>query len=223
MLTWPSSARTVSTGSIPAWLALSASISRAMFLSGSAIGLSSRRRELAGFLVEQTQLAVRNSEVSAAQRQRAALLLLLDARAGSQVGEADLDRGLLHRTLGLSPGRAQLPGDRIARSVEHLDPVGDEAALARLAAVQLLGKRRLATAAHAVAHDQDLAHLEHLNRELERRRDPVVAGCGLERRHQRGDVAHDEDLAGPDVEDMRRVDPAVGAGDYHDPWLLAFA
>src|SRR5688572_14451709 len=164
MFTWPSSASTVSTGSIPVGLALSASISSAMLVSGvSDIGSSgsSRRNEAAGLLVEQMQHPVGNGEERAAQRQLVAPLLLAHARKGAQVGEADLDRGLLHRPLGRPALGAELARDRLAHLVEHLDPVGDEAALAGLGAAQLLGQRGLAAAAHAVAHDHDLAHLEH--------------------------------------------------------------
>src|SRR5687767_14319057 len=111
MLTWPSSASTVSTGSMPVWLALSASISKAMFLSGASVMGSSCRRKLAGPLVEQAQLAVRDGEIGAAQGQRTALFLLLDTGEGAQVGKADLDRGLLHCPLGLAAGGAELMGD----------------------------------------------------------------------------------------------------------------
>jgi hypothetical protein len=116
------------------------------------------------------------------------LFLLAHARKAAQVGQADLDRGLLHRPLGRPAGGAERARDRLALVVEHGDPVGDEAAFAGLGAVQLAGQRRLAAAAHAVAHHDDLAHLEHLHSELERRRDAVIARIGLERRDQRGDV-----------------------------------
>src|SRR5690606_17518225 len=99
MLTWPSSARTVSTGSMPTWLALSASISSAIFLSGSLAMVSSSRRELAGPFVQQMEHAVGNGKECAAQRETAALLLFPNAWECAQVGEADLDRRLFHRAL----------------------------------------------------------------------------------------------------------------------------
>ena len=89
--------------------------------------------------------------------------------------------------------------------------------------MEVLGQRGLAAAAHAVAHDHDLLHLEHLDGELECGRDAVVARRCLEGRHQRRDVAHDEGLAGGHVEDLRWIDAAVGAGDDHHLWLLAGA
>ena len=94
--------------------------------------------------------------------------------------------------------------------------------LAPLASVQLLGKRRLASAAHAVSHDDDFANLEHLDGEFERRRNAVMSRRGLERWNEGGDIAHDEHFARPNVEDLRRVDAAVGAGDYHHAGLLPF-
>src|SRR5690554_5397692 len=71
-----------------------------------------------------------------------------------------------------------------------------------------------------MTHYQDLAHLEHLNGELQSRRNTVQARSRLERRHERRDVAHDEYLAGMNVKDLRRIDPAIGAGDHHDSRLL---
>src|SRR5205085_9021750 len=107
MFTWPSSARTVSTGSMPADWALSASISRAMLCSGAsdmarsmnrrgALGKSGRG-EAAAPLVEQVEHAVGDGEERAAQRQFVPLLLCADVGEGAQVGQADLDRRLLHR------------------------------------------------------------------------------------------------------------------------------
>ena len=45
---------------------------------------------------------------------------------------------------------------------------------------------------------------------------------GFERGDQRSDIAHDEDLARINIEDLRRIDPAVGTGDDHQLGLLAF-
>ena len=66
-----------------------------------------------------------------------------------------------------------------------------EAALAGLGAMELAGQRRAAAAAHAVPHDHDLAHLEHLHCKFERRGHPMMPRVGFERRHQRRDVADD--------------------------------
>src|SRR6478735_5738702 len=147
MLTWPSSARTVRTGSMPAACALSASISRAMFLSGAsdmarsmnrrgATGKSHRRKPAAPF-VEQMQHAIGDGKERPAQGQLVAFLLFEHIGERAQVGEADLDRRLLHRSFGRAAGGTEFPRDRLARFVEHFDPVRDETALARLGAMEL--------------------------------------------------------------------------------------
>ena len=87
--------------------------------------------------------------------------------------------------------------------------------------VELAGERRRAAAAHAVAHDHDLVDLELGHRELQRGRDAVVATARLVGRGERGDVAHDEHLAGPGVEDLGGIDSAVGAGEDHHLRALA--
>src|SRR3546814_14326690 len=47
----------------------------------------------------------------------------------------------------------------------------------------------------AVPHHDDFLDLQELHREFQRRRDAVATGGGLKGRHQRGDVANDEDFA----------------------------
>jgi len=95
-------------------------------------------------------------------------------------------------------------------------------ALAMGGVVELAGQRRGAAAAKAVAHHHQLVDLELGHREFERRRNAVIILVGLEGGHEIGDVAHDEHFAGPRIEDRRRIDPAVGAGDHHHLGALAF-
>ena len=90
-----------------------------------------------------------------------------------------------------------------------------------LGIVELAGQRRRAAAAKAVAHHHQLLDLELGDREFERGRDAVIGAVGLVGRHQVGDVADDEHLARPRVEDLGRIDPAVGAGDHHHLRALA--
>ena len=152
----------------------------------------------------------------AVQLQLAGAFALGDPREGAQVGEADftasrsISRKASHRVRGGAPARCR------AASIEHPYPVGDEMAFARLGIVELAGQRGGAAAAQAVAHDQDLADFELGDREFERRRDAVEAAAGLIGRGERRDVAHDEHFAGPGIENLRRVDAAVGAGQDHD-------
>ena len=95
-------------------------------------------------------------------------------------------------------------------------------AFARLGIVELAGKRGSAATAQAVAHDHNLADFELRDGELKRRRNAVIAAVRLIGRRQSGDVADDEHLAGPGVEDVRGIDPAVGAGQDHDLRALPF-
>ena len=88
-------------------------------------------------------------------------------------------------------------------------------AFTRRHVVELAGERGGASAAQAMSHDQDLADVELGHRELQRRGDAVIASARLIGRREGGDVAHDEHLAGVGVEDLRRVAPAVGAGENH--------
>lgn len=76
------------------------------------------------------QLAIRNSEESAAQAQFAILLLALDIRKGSQVGEADADTRLFHRALRRVAIKPVIMDNGIARFVKQANPVSHEAAFA---------------------------------------------------------------------------------------------
>ena len=174
------------------------------------------RTEISRALVEQVQHAVRDGEIGSAQSERTVSFLFTDTGEASQVGKADLDRGKFHRALGLASRRPEITRDGFAHIVEHIDPVRDESALAGFVAMQILGQRSLAAAAHAMAHDDDLANIQELDCKFQRRRYAVAAGRGLERRDQRGHIADDKNLAGIDVEYLRRIDPAVRTGDHHD-------
>src|SRR5438309_5638954 len=94
-------------------------------------------------------------------------------------------------------------------------------AFARLSIIELSSQCRGAAAAQPMTHDQDLLDIELGDRELERGRNAVIAAGGLIRWSERGDVAHDEHLAGTSVENLRRVDAAVGARQDHHPRALA--
>ena len=95
------------------------------------------------------------------------------------------------------------------RPCGDLDPGADEVGQAVRRAVE----QRVDAAALRVPHHDDVRHLERLDRILDRRRGAVIAGIGLIGRHQVGDVAHHEQATGRRVEDHRRIDPAVRAGD----------
>ena len=69
-----------------------------------------------------------------------------------------------------------MAGANLVAGRQHPHPVRDEMAFAMLGIVELPGQGRRAAAAQPMAHDQDLPDLELGDRELERRRDAVVAG-----------------------------------------------
>ena len=51
----------------------------------------------------------------------------------------------------------------------------------------------------------------------------MMAGCGFKRGNHGGNIAHHEDFAGIDIEDLGRVHAAVGTGDHHHLGVLTFA
>src|SRR5579864_6967106 len=94
-------------------------------------------------------------------------------------------------------------------------------AFSRRAIVELSGKCGSTAAAEAVPHDQDLANLQLSDGKFECRRDTVEAAARFVGRSERGDVAHDEHLARPSIEDLSRIAPAVGTGEDHYLGTLA--
>src|SRR3546814_11205204 len=76
-----------------------------------------------------------------------------------------------------------------------------------------------ATAA-AMAHHDDLLHLKDRDGEFQRGRNAMAAAAELQRRHEVGDVANREYLAGCGVEDGGGIGTAVGAGAHHHAWIL---
>src|SRR3546814_10027576 len=71
---------------------------------------------------------------------------------------------------------AILLNDFFARFVQHLDPVGDEAAFAWSRVLQFLRERGAAAAAATVPHDHDFGDFQHLDGEFKRCRDAVASG-----------------------------------------------
>ncbi len=123
--------------------------------------------------------------------------------------------------LGVDVGAERGGGaDLVACRLDLRHPAADEGAMPLGGGVELAGQRGGDAAAAGVAHDDDLLDLELGDGELDRRRRAVGRAVGLVGRDEIGDVAHDEHLAGCRIEDARRVDPAVGAGDDHDPGRL---
>ena len=119
-------------------------------------------------LIQQMQQAIGDREKGPGQFQHAIALLATDAGEGPQVLQADLNPGKFHRLLGGPAFNAVPRGNWLPRFIEQGNPVGDESAFAGLVAVQFLGQRRLAAAAHAVAHDHDMADFEHLHGKFQR-------------------------------------------------------
>src|SRR3546814_19553114 len=109
-----------------------------------------------------------------------------------------------------------LGNDFFARFVQHLDPVGDEAAFAWSRVLQFLRERGAAAAAATVPHDHDFGDFKHLDGEFKRCRDAVTSGSCFEWRHQPRNVAHNENLTPTGVEDERGRDTAIQKGDDQD-------
>ena len=51
----------------------------------------------------------------------------------------------------------------------------------------------------------------------------MATGCGLKGRDKSGHIAHDENLTGARVENLRGINTAIGTGDDHHFGALAFA
>jgi hypothetical protein len=74
-----------------------------------------------------------------------------------------------------------------------------------------------------MAHHQNLLHAQRCHRKLDRSGHAVQAAAVVIGRHQGGNVADGEQLAGSGVEDHGGVGAAVGAGDDHGCRLLTIA
>ena len=77
--------------------------------------------------------------------------------------------------------------------------------------------------AEGTAEHDDVAHSEHLDGELDRRTGAVVAARAFARRHEVGDVPHEEDVARIAIEDDRGIDARIAARDHRDARPLAIA
>ena len=74
---------------------------------------------------------------------------------------------------------------------------------------------RLDPAALPVPEHDEAGDLQHLDAEFERRARAMMAGVGAVARHQRRDVAHDEQFARNGAEHRLRIDARIRAGDDH--------
>ncbi len=182
---------------------------------------SNNRSELPARFVEDVQNPICDRKKGTAKLQRAVTLLAPNARKSPQIGKADLDRGQFHRVLGRATFGPVFLHNRQARVIEQCDPIGNEAAFARLCPMHLAGQRCLAAATHAMAHHHDFFHTQELDRKFERRRNAVMAGCRLEWRDHRCNIADHEDLSWVDIENLSRINPTVRTSDNHDLRRLA--
>jgi len=72
-----------------------------------------------------------------------------------------------------------------------------------------------------MAEHHDVLDLQGLDAEFQRRRGAVIVAVRLIGRHQVGDVAHDEELTRPGIEDGFRRRPRIAATNHHHARLLA--
>src|SRR5690348_16922194 len=94
-------------------------------------------------------------------------------------------------------------------------------ALAGRGVVEPAGQRSSAAPAQAVTHDQDFPDIELRDGKFERSGNTVIAVARLVGRGERSDIANDEYLAWPGIENLGRIGPAVGAGEDHHLGALA--
>ena len=73
-----------------------------------------------------------------------------------------------------------------------------------------------------VAKHDDVRDLEVFDRELHRRAGPVIVRVGFIRRHQIGDVAHDEQFTRRRTQYRPWIDPGIATADDHRPGSLPF-
>ena len=105
-----------------------------------------------------------------------------------------------------------------AAGFSEAHPPADEVARRQRLGIRI--ERRLDAAAAAMAHDDDIADLQRLDREFESGRRRVIMAIRLVGRHHVGDVADDEKLAGTAVEDGLRRRTAVATGNDQGLRLL---
>ena len=145
---------------------------------------------------------------------------LANGREGHQILERDEYRALLAGA-----------GLFVLRRVGHgaLDPkVGrtDEAhprqhELAALASLARLREHGTDATAVGVAKHDEVPDLQMLDRVLQRGAGAVILAVPLVGRHQVGDIADDEQVAGIGLQHRGRIDPGIGTGDEGHLGILA--
>ena len=128
--------------------------------------------------------------------------------------------------------RAVIVGGRARRQIfpgrlNVSEPFGGQGQARQLAVIALLAARMrgirgqdgLDGAAVGMATDNDVPHVQDLDRVLDRRRD--AAGHRAVRRHNVAHSAAQEHIAGLGLENQVRYDARVGAGDEEHVGLLA--
>ncbi len=114
------------------------------------------------------------------------------------------------------PLLARLAQGPASRRLSNAHPWADEIRRFRRNAVQ----QGADTAAHGVPEHDDLADAQRAHGEFDCRTDAVRVVVRPIGRHKVGNVAHDEEFAGPSIEDHLRIGAAVRTGDDQGPRLL---
>jgi hypothetical protein len=138
---------------------------------------------------------------------------LAQAREGQEIVEGVDDRRLLQPHEVLGRRRVTARAELLRRRRDQRHPLADE--IARRERLPVLGEGAHAAAMGMAEHD-DVLDPQRADGEFERRGHAVIRAVGRIGRHQIGDVAHDEQLARPGVEDDFRRHPRVAAADDHD-------
>ena len=150
------------------------------------------------------------------QGKLAGSLRLLDKGKGAKVREAD-PNSLKLKSMGCGFACSVLLRYAIARVVEQIDPVRDEAAFPWRRFGKAVGQRGMNTAAHPVTHDHDLFDLQLRHREFQRGRYAVATASQFKRGDEICDISDDEYLAWRGIKYCGGISPAVRAGNHHNP------
>jgi hypothetical protein len=134
--------------------------------------------------------------------------LTREPREGQQIFQRQLDRLLL--TIALRVGARALQHPAFGR---FCDPHPGHQKVA--SGVRRAVQQHANTAAHGVAHDDQIAHFQYPHCEFQCRTGGMKRQIGLIRRHQVGHVAQDEQFARLGTEYHGRIDPAVRTGNHH--------
>lgn len=150
-------------------------------------------------MIHHPQFAGRNIEPCAMQGQLALLLQNIDAGECAQIIDGVADRDSFQRGLAFALRHELVAADGFGGGSDQAHPLADKVTGRKRRAFGV--ERRLDAAAAAMAHDDNVLHLEALHREFQRCGSRMIFAIGFVGRDEIGNIAQDEDFAGRRVED----------------------